>query len=50
MARVKARHLAAERCRSNPEVQSEVPAQLAANKELAYTIKELPAVDNEEFE
>jgi hypothetical protein len=50
MARMKGRQLAAERCRSSREAHCEISAQLAANKELSYTIKELSAVNYEEFE
>jgi hypothetical protein len=32
------------------KLHSAVPAQQAANKELPYTIKELPTIDDEEFE
>jgi len=32
------------------KLHCEVPAQPAANKELPYTIKEIPAVDDEEFQ
>jgi hypothetical protein len=32
------------------KLRCEVPAQLAADKVLPYTIKDLPAADDEEFE
>jgi hypothetical protein len=32
------------------KLRSAVPAQQAANKELPYTIRELPTIDDEEFE
>jgi hypothetical protein len=32
------------------KLQCEVSAQLSANKELPYTIKQLSVVDDEEFE
>ena len=51
IARMNARHLAAERdAVALVKLHCEISAQLAANKELPYTIKELPAVNDEEFE
>jgi hypothetical protein len=51
MARVKARHLVGEIAVSVVKILREVPARLAANKELPYTRNELPrAEDDEEFE
>jgi hypothetical protein len=50
IARMKAQHLAAEDAVAVATLQCEVSAQLAANKELSYAIKELSAMDDEEFE